>query len=148
MQTMLTFIRVEHASLQPVLTTLSRCGTSDPIRCYSTTKVKTPEKLDKRSVQFTFISKPSAKQNHNSRSTTVYLWLMYWDVAGILKHLLNHLLHFFMDCSQLSPAYSCYINKTTQVSFSDFNSTTGSLTRWKHHGPVFVLGRKMSWAYN
>lgn len=35
-----TFTPVEHASLQPVLTTLSRCGTLDPIRCYNTIKVK------------------------------------------------------------------------------------------------------------
>ena len=39
MQTKWTSILAEHASLQPALTTLSRCGTSDPIRCYSTTKV-------------------------------------------------------------------------------------------------------------
>ena len=40
MQTMWISIPLEHASLQPVRTTLSRCGTSDPIRCCSTTKVK------------------------------------------------------------------------------------------------------------
>lgn len=40
MQAMWTFIPVERASLQPVPTTLSRCGTLGPIRCYNTTKVK------------------------------------------------------------------------------------------------------------
>ena len=40
MQTMWTSIPVEPALLLPVLTTLLRFGTSDPIRCYNTTKVK------------------------------------------------------------------------------------------------------------
>lgn len=97
MQTMLNFIPVEHALLQPVLTTLSRCGTSDPIRCYSTTKVKTPEKLYKQNVRFTLKSCENHLQNknHNFCSTTAYLWLMHRDVAYMFKRLLNHLLHFF-----------------------------------------------------
>lgn len=39
MQTMSTFTPVERALLQRVLTALWSCGTSEPIRCFSITKV-------------------------------------------------------------------------------------------------------------